>query len=416
MHLKKIKILLLSTAILIAQQKNQPNIYASEIVSLITESDITIYEKKNGEYIKVEKPGKDATEIQIVLSGYKKELCWLKDYTKIESLKIYNLDNNTDLSFLPYLTNLKKFTIYEGKKGAKTNLEYLKSCENLESLEINSPLEIDFVILKDLKKLETLWIMNGIYINLELLKEYKNIRTLKIDVNENTPRNLIESLTHLKELKLYIEETESIEYQKLTFLEELSFGNSMPYSVIINFSTEDYDILKRHNVKIKSDKEGYMDKIISLNKELDDTINSLNLNNLYSKEKTFKIVDYVLKELTYDEKVAHYLTKNVDIRGYASGFYKEGLLYAAMESNSAICGNYAALLKALLTRVGIESYYLENSYHAWNLIKLDNNYYYIDPTLLDNQKLSKEWYLMNPLDVNDKFHQLEYPLQNLIRK
>jgi len=112
MHLKKIKILLLSTAILIAQQKNQPNIYASEIVSLITESDITIYEKKNGEYIKVEKPGKDATEIQIVLSGYKKELCWLKDYTKIESLKIYNLDNNTDLSFLPYLTNLKKFTIY----------------------------------------------------------------------------------------------------------------------------------------------------------------------------------------------------------------------------------------------------------------------------------------------------------------
>ena len=72
----------------------------------------------------------------------------------------------------------------------------------------------------------------------------------------------------------------------------------------------------------------------------------------------------------------------------ARRFYENGFLYGALEMDSAICGNYAALLTALCRRVGINSYCLCNSEHAWNMVEIDDNNYFTDSTLLDNNYIS----------------------------
>lgn len=394
-QLKKIKAILLGVSILSNSLQGKSQYLTSKI---------NIYDT-NYKPIDLTKENK---ELCIFIEN-EEDLTWLKEYTDLETLKIYNTGKNTDISFLESLSNLKKFTLYESELGNKTNLNYLENLTNLEYLEINTPLTFDLKILDNMEKLNTLWIMNGTYKNIEQLKEYQNIKELRISVNENTPRNLLESLTHLKKLKLYIDTTESLDYQKFIFLDELSFGNSKPYSIIVNFSTNDYNYLINHSVKIVSDKEGTIDKIILLNKNLDEIINTLNIKNDSEEEKLKKAVIYILEKLTYDETVEFYYKERIDIRAHAYNFYKEGLLYGALEMDSAICGSYASLLKAILKRIDIECIYLQNEIHAWNLVKINNKYYYIDATLLDkNTELNyienKKWYLEDPNNINDESH------------
>lgn len=56
--------------------------------------------------------------------------------------------------------------------------------------------------------------------------------------------------------------------------------------------------------------------------------------------------------------------------------------YGALVQNKAVCQGYAYAYKHLLDQVGIESQIVTSSElnHAWNLVKIDNNYYHVDVT------------------------------------
>ena len=77
---------------------------------------------------------------------------------------------------------------------------------------------------------------------------------------------------------------------------------------------------------------------------------------------------------------------SIDPDEEASKFYQDGKLYGALYKDSAICGNYAALVEALMDRLDIpqRSYFANSSRHAWNVIKIDGEPYYVDATWLDN--------------------------------
>lgn len=68
-------------------------------------------------------------------------------------------------------------------------------------------------------------------------------------------------------------------------------------------------------------------------------------------------------------------------------YYPDDLrsLYGAVVKHSAVCAGYAKAYQYLLLRCGIEALYVcgncnKGGYHAWNIVKLEGDYYHVDVT------------------------------------
>ena len=68
----------------------------------------------------------------------------------------------------------------------------------------------------------------------------------------------------------------------------------------------------------------------------------------------------------------------------------DGTIYGALVLDECVCEGYARALQYLLNKAGVETYYVTGASetpstgevigHAWNLVELDNEYYYVDLT------------------------------------
>lgn len=91
----------------------------------------------------------------------------------------------------------------------------------------------------------------------------------------------------------------------------------------------------------------------------------------YSKEEQYEwIYDYILGHVSYDYT------------------YTNKTAYAALTEGSTICGGYSSLFYAFAKELGLSCRIAYGNttggYHAWNLVKLDGVWYYIDSTMGDN--------------------------------
>ena len=88
--------------------------------------------------------------------------------------------------------------------------------------------------------------------------------------------------------------------------------------------------------------------------------------------------------------------------------------------HKTVCSGYAKALQYLLHEVGIEATYLtgmsdvssgNNDYHAWNMVKYDNDYYYVDATwgdLVNNEFETINYdYLMFSSEEMNKNYQIQ---------
>ena len=56
--------------------------------------------------------------------------------------------------------------------------------------------------------------------------------------------------------------------------------------------------------------------------------------------------------------------------------------FGALVDNNAVCEGYAMAYKYLLSKVGVKSYYVQNTKkrHAWNMVQIDGKFYHVDIT------------------------------------
>lgn len=68
-------------------------------------------------------------------------------------------------------------------------------------------------------------------------------------------------------------------------------------------------------------------------------------------------------------------------------------IYGVFVKKKAVCAGYAVATQYLLNRVGVECAYIRGDttegYHAWNLLRLEGDYYYIDTTWGDRSNTDK---------------------------
>ena len=87
--------------------------------------------------------------------------------------------------------------------------------------------------------------------------------------------------------------------------------------------------------------------------------------------------DYIVLHTAYDEHAA-------ETCGESDCYDPAYSAYGLLKNGDAVCEGYAQVLTLLLDAVGIENYYVQgdagDELHAWNLVKVDGHYYYIDTT------------------------------------
>lgn len=91
-------------------------------------------------------------------------------------------------------------------------------------------------------------------------------------------------------------------------------------------------------------------------------------------EKVLAVHDYIINNSRYDTRLME--GKSLPPESYTS--------YGILKLGVGVCEGYAKAMKYLLDGLGIESMIVighsKGENHAWNLVKLDNEYYHIDPT------------------------------------
>lgn len=114
-------------------------------------------------------------------------------------------------------------------------------------------------------------------------------------------------------------------------------------------------------------------------------------------KKIIDISNYIVDYLYYDPVVRQYLENHSNVNMFSKVYQQvkeynnKNLTSIVGDQNSssvpAICANYAALLSALCVQNDIEIYRisgtLNGSNHAWNMVNIQGDYYYVDLTILD---------------------------------
>ncbi len=316
----------------------------------------------------------------------------IKDLKGIESIKINIKEDNFSLDFLKELPFLKKISISNDLTNLKS-LEYIPTLPNVEILELES--------------FEGTW-----YIDDKIFEKFPNLKELKLECKYN-PKT-IENLSSLKKIVINTNDgTCDIDFSKLTFLDELEFSDK-PYTVAVYLNSKEYKALIENGVKVSigenNENDENLKKYLKISQQLDDIVNSLDVTERSTdKEKLDAILIYVLENLKYDEEVEYNNFFGKNDNNLSKSFYEEGLLYAVFEKDTAICGNYAAFVEALNDRLNnpIKSHYLNNNNHAWNIIVVDGEPYYVDSTWLDESALFKD---ENTIKSEDLIRKRKYKL------
>jgi len=92
-------------------------------------------------------------------------------------------------------------------------------------------------------------------------------------------------------------------------------------------------------------------------------------------EKAKYVHDYIIDLVEYDYDSYEEIKNNKELT------YPEcGNIYGAFKRKKVVCQGYAETFKYIMDEIGIECMIVGGPDHAWNLIKLGDNYYHIDAT------------------------------------
>lgn len=151
-----------------------------------------------------------------------------------------------------------------------------------------------------------------------------------------------------------------------------------------------------------------------INKKVDYIISNVITNNMSDFEKEKVIHDYIINNSKYDED--YILSIKVSNESYSP--------YGVLIKGKGVCEGYAKAMKLIMDKINIECIIVvgkaNKTDHAWNMIKLDNNYYHVDLTWDDpvtndsSDILSYDYFNINDKDMRKDhiWDKNNYPICN----
>ena len=105
--------------------------------------------------------------------------------------------------------------------------------------------------------------------------------------------------------------------------------------------------------------------------KVDQILQELNVDGKTDVEKVYAIYDYMINHIRYDYE---HLDDTTYMQKYTA--------YAALVENTSVCMGYALAFYRLALACGVDARYINSDpmNHAWDIVKVDGQYYYLDAT------------------------------------
>lgn len=179
----------------------------------------------------------------------------------------------------------------------------------------------------------------------------------------------------------------------------IDYGYNGASGNIISYSDGSTKMIIDVKYKYSKDKMAEMKKL-SQEKAQDIVSNLIEGKNMNDYEKERVLHDYLVNNAKYDERV---FTKDMPYESYTD--------YGVLVKGIGVCSSYARAMYRLLNLAGIECIYVtgyaDDGYkkvaHAWNIVKIDGEYYHLDATFDDPIVYTGEEIIThNYFNINDK--------------
>lgn len=119
--------------------------------------------------------------------------------------------------------------------------------------------------------------------------------------------------------------------------------------------------------------------------------------NLYVQAQAEKVIsENISPDMSDIQKVKtihDWICKNTVYDSGLSGDRKNHNDASVFMNDSTVCEGYARIANILYHTAEIESYYVSGVNHAWNIVKLNNNYFHVDTTWDDGDRISYDWFM-----------------------
>lgn len=341
----------------------------------------------------------------------KTNLC-VEDYCTIDSFdtsKQYDCvtiknSNINDMSFFNNLTidtiefeNCDLSSCEMNLPSSVTNVSFTNcNMDNFKGLSNNSNIEFLYINscnvsgLEGIEKLENLYTLIISYVGIESIDEIANLKNLNSLTLLQTCVNSIEPLKNTN-----IETLDISDSLNIKDISTIKYMNNLRYFYARNCQMcLSEDILKYiSDASINSD---VTQDDLKIQSEVKDIASEIFNDSMNKEEKIKATVNYVVNKMEYDH------TGATDFNLLSE--YNSNALKYALQGNGC-CRNYTALTTALLQEANIYTYEILNDYHIWSLIEIEDEYYWLDSTLIDLENYGdvsehKAYMTLNFNDIN----------------
>lgn len=214
----------------------------------------------------------------------------------------------------------------------------------------------------------------------EKLSNYSEYYFNQLEIDEKKIYVKIDEAVNKKQKTVFlgVQEIENLTKKIGEVLTAYFYDNPECYYISNEYliSTRDFKIFKYITLNLSYTIDN-VDDIAIKNEELEQTINNMLKSSITEEmtefEKEVAIHDALVKHVSYYEYED--INKIPSIKHTA---------YGALVQREAVCDGYSKAFKMLLEKAGIESIIASGSTeevaHAWNIVKLEDEYYHVDVT------------------------------------
>lgn len=142
------------------------------------------------------------------------------------------------------------------------------------------------------------------------------------------------------------------------------------------------------------------DEVATRKKAIDDTLSSFmdSINDRMSDyDVAVKVYENIIKLVDYDTVG---LEKQKNTEGSAEIPDDLRSIYGVLVNRKAVCAGYAKATQYLMNLMGFECTYVTSETHAWNLIKLEGEYYHLDTTWGDSSNTEQNHIQSETIDYD----------------
>lgn len=141
----------------------------------------------------------------------------------------------------------------------------------------------------------------------------------------------------------------------------------------------------------EENKKEYLRKQEEIRKEVKKVNQKIIKKEMTAIEKEFAINKYLIDSAKYDDKALENAEKN-QFKTVDKTFSDSFTPYGVLVNKNGVCSSYAGAFKLLAEEAGLESIVVTGTLegdipHAWNKVKIDNEWHIIDTTNNDNDVL-----------------------------